>query len=78
MLSIGQFKYIDKNAKVLVIVESPNKVKTINNISEFKALLTTKKCSNCGEPLIIRQSRFGKFLGYSNYPTCGYTENIVK
>lgn len=55
MLSIGQFKYIDKNDKVLVIVESPNKVKTISQFLP-KDIFTIKATighlyhiTNCGQ-----------------------------
>jgi len=33
-----------------------------------------KKCPQCGHNLIIRISRFGKFLGCSNYPKCKHIE----
>jgi len=35
-----------------------------------------KKCPQCGHNLIIRISRFGKFLGCSNYPKCKHIEKI--
>lgn len=31
-------------------------------------------CPDCGEPLVIRHGRYGKFVGCSNFPTCRYTE----
>ena len=33
------------------------------------------KCQNCGKPMVVRQSRYGKFLGCSGYPDC---KTIVK
>lgn len=33
--------------------------------------------SGCGGTLRERKSRFGPFLGCSNYPACRYTENLV-
>jgi len=33
------------------------------------------KCQNCGKPMVVRQSRYGKFLGCSGYPEC---KTIVK
>ena len=33
------------------------------------------KCENCGKPMVVRQSRYGKFLGCSGYPEC---KTIVK
>jgi len=38
---------------------------------------TEKKCPQCGHPLVIRLSRFGKFYACSNFPQCRYTEPMV-
>ncbi|MFH1392711.1 MAG: topoisomerase DNA-binding C4 zinc finger domain-containing protein, partial [bacterium] len=37
---------------------------------------TDEKCPECGEPLIVRMSRFGKFLGCSGFPKCRFTKPI--
>ncbi len=34
-------------------------------------------CLECGGELIIKQGRFGKFIGCANYPTCRYTRPLV-
>ena len=31
---------------------------------------TGEMCPNCGRPLVIRESRFGEFVGCSGYPEC--------
>lgn len=33
-----------------------------------------RDCPTCGNPLIVRYGRFGKFIGCSTYPECRYTE----
>lgn len=33
-----------------------------------------RDCPKCGEALIIRWGRYGKFIGCSNFPDCRYTE----
>jgi len=33
-----------------------------------------RDCPECGQPLVIRWGRHGKFIGCSNFPTCRYTE----
>lgn len=38
--------------------------------------LTKEKCPDCGGELALKQSRFGKFIGCSNYPKCKYTKSI--
>jgi DNA topoisomerase-1 len=32
--------------------------------------LADKECPNCGKPMVYRSSRFGEFIGCSDYPTC--------
>jgi len=34
-------------------------------------------CPNCGKQLEMKQSRFGSFIGCSDYPNCKYTKSIV-
>jgi DNA topoisomerase-1 len=37
---------------------------------------TGEKCPECGEALLERRGRFGKFLACSAYPGCKYTRNL--
>ncbi|OGG22333.1 DNA topoisomerase I [Candidatus Gottesmanbacteria bacterium RIFCSPLOWO2_01_FULL_40_10] len=39
---------------------------------------TDEKCPKCGSPLVIRMSRYGKFLACSTYPDCTFTRNILE
>jgi len=36
---------------------------------------TGELCPNCNSPLVIKQSRYGKFVACSNYPECKYIKN---
>jgi DNA topoisomerase-1 len=36
--------------------------------------LAGRDCPTCGQPLVIRYGRFGKFIGCSAFPTCRYVE----
>jgi len=56
------FEY-DENGKIKI------KDKVIPEIRE------DIKCEKCGKPMVVRQSRYGKFLGCSGYPEC---KTIVK
>jgi DNA topoisomerase-1 len=38
---------------------------------------TDEKCPKDGAPLVVKQGRFGKFLGCSNYPKCKFTKKIT-
>ncbi|MBN2458306.1 DNA topoisomerase I [Candidatus Woesearchaeota archaeon] len=35
-----------------------------------------KECPKCGNPLVLRKSIYGTFLGCSKFPKCKYTERI--
>ncbi len=36
---------------------------------------TGELCPNCNSPLVVKQSRYGKFVACSNYPTCKYIKS---
>lgn len=44
--------------------------------SEALKELTDEKCPKCQAQLAVKQGRFGKFLGCSNYPGCRFTKQI--
>ena len=44
--------------------------------TEFKPEPTGELCPECGEPLLFRQGRYGKFIGCSGFPKCRYTSPI--
>ena len=37
-------------------------------------LYTGEKCPKCGAPLVYKKSKYGTFIGCSNFPTCSYRE----
>ena len=37
---------------------------------------TDEVCEKCGEPLVIKTGRFGRFIACSNYPTCKNTRPL--
>ena len=44
--------------------------------SEKGGVATGEACPECGEPLIERWGRFGKFIACSAYPECKYKRNL--
>jgi DNA topoisomerase-1 len=40
--------------------------------------MTDQKCDKCGEPMVIKQGRYGKFLGCSAYPKCKNIQPLEK
>lgn len=43
--------------------------------SKTKSSLLKENCPKCGNTLINRVGKFGKFIGCTNYPTCNFTKN---
>ena len=46
-----------------------------SNMKKKPAEETGEMCPNCGSPLVIKQSRYGKFVACSNYPECKYIKS---
>jgi len=38
---------------------------------------TDQTCPVCGNPMVIKLGRFGRFLSCSNYPTCTHSEQLL-
>jgi len=60
-----------KNTKEFV-QEASGQVKVVEPVSG-----STEKCEKCGKPMIVKTSRFGKFLACSGYPECKNTKAIT-
>lgn len=43
---------------------------------EIKDEEAGRDCPQCGQPLLIKNGRFGKFIACSGFPECRYTESI--
>ncbi|MBL4623489.1 MAG: topoisomerase DNA-binding C4 zinc finger domain-containing protein, partial [Immundisolibacteraceae bacterium] len=37
-----------------------------------------RSCPKCDEPLLLREGRYGKFIGCSSYPKCKFLEPLEK
>jgi DNA topoisomerase-1 len=47
-------------------------------VNQKKGAETGEACPDCGEPLLERRGRFGKFFACSAYPECKYTRDAGK
>lgn len=45
---------------------------------ELEAEVSEETCPQCGQNLIFKHGRFGRFLACPGYPECKYTKNIVR
>ena len=66
-------------AVVIIIIECIYyrlKKSATNKINEKIASIKTNGgvCPLCGGKLIMRNGKYGRFIGCSNYPKCKYTE----
>ena len=52
------------------------KMKEENIKKTFKDEETDKICPQCGQPLVIKTGRFGKFLACTGFPECRYTKSL--
>lgn len=48
----------------------------VNFTAPSASLVLTKKCPACGNELVIKNGKFGKFLGCVDYPNCKHTSNL--
>ena len=60
-------KLIESNIK-----DKKIKKEHIENIKNNIGKTDTNKCPKCGGLLVERESKYGKFIGCSNYPKCKY------
>ena len=50
----------------------PKVKEAFSNMEKKPAEVTGEICPNCGNPLVIKRSRYGEFTACSNYPECKY------
>jgi len=63
-----------KNAKPFHYDEDGN----IKVVEKVEPELSDINCDKCGKPMVIRQSRYGKFYGCSGYPGCKNIKRMNK
>jgi ssDNA-binding Zn-finger/Zn-ribbon topoisomerase 1 len=50
----------------------PKVTEAFKNMEKTAPIETGEICPNCTSPLVIKQSKYGKFTACSNYPECKY------
>lgn len=74
-------EYIDiyKTLEFLNMTSKDSKEAHINRTKQYvkeKGKETDNKCPKCGGNLVIRNGKYNKFIGCSNYPKCKFTKQI--
>ena len=54
---------------------APQVEEAFSNMEKKAPEETGEFCPNCNSPMVIKQSRYGKFTACSNYPECKYIKN---
>ena len=49
--------------------------KAYENMEKIAPQKTGELCPECGNELVYRNGRFGRFISCSNYPSCKYTKS---
>jgi hypothetical protein len=79
-LSTDQVKNIADRLREITIQDATIKKEHIDQIKDHKHKKEQKVkallCPRCDGSLILRNGKYGKFYGCSNYPKCRYTKNI--
>ena len=71
--------YRGRLLKVISTSEVDRKVHLENvhqNMERRDSAVASGRCPKCGGSLLLRDGRYGRFYGCSNYPKCNYTLNI--
>lgn len=62
------------------LVDTYDKTEHIKSIKKLiqkrKSNIQDNKCPQCGEKLVLRNGKYGKFLGCTTYPKCKFIRNI--
>ena len=48
-----------------------------NQIDNYENLKEGSPCPYCGQPLVLRHSSHGDFLGCSDYPLCSFLKPVA-
>ena len=53
-----------------------NNIEHVNHIQETQEEIKNNICPRCGGKLVEKTSRYGSFVGCSNYPECKFTKKV--
>lgn len=70
------YKIINE-ANLVDTYDKTEHIKSINKlVQKRKSDIQNNKCPECGEKLVLRNGKYGKFLGCTNYPRCKLIRNF--
>ena len=79
VLSSEQMSFYRSRLLEIISISESDRKQHLENVYRNKerrdAAVASGKCPLCGGNLVLRESRYGKFYGCSNYPKCKYIHN---
>jgi len=63
----------DKNGRADGLAQTA--IKDHRTLQKIKKKDKTKVCPECGSEMVLREGKFGKFYGCTDYPECKHTED---
>ena len=59
------------------LISSKEHISNVNEkLNEYNTKIENSICPKCGGKIVIRDGKYGKFYGCSNYPKCKFTKNM--
>jgi DNA topoisomerase-1 len=74
----GSQKWVDSLREYYALLEKDLKVGQETEGIKRTGIPIDEKCPKCGQPLAIKDGRFGRFKSCSAYPQCTFRESLVK
>ena len=74
----GEQKSVDSLREYYTLLEKDLKSGQETEGVKRTGIPTDEKCPKCGQPLVIKDGRFGRFKACSGYPQCTFRESLNK
>ena len=74
----GEQKWVDCLREYYVLLEKDLKAGQETEGVKKTGIPIDEKCPKCGQPLVIKDGRFGRFKACSGYPGCNFRESLNK
>jgi DNA topoisomerase I len=74
----GEQKWVDSLREYYTLLEKDLKLGQETEGVKRTGIPTDEKCPKCGQPLVIKDGRFGRFKACSGYPQCTFRESLNK
>jgi DNA topoisomerase-1 len=69
----GRAQWVQVLSAFCTILDKDLKLAEVNMETQLvEPQVTEDRCEKCGSPMLLRESRFGKFLSCSQFPTCKF------